>query len=125
MKKLRNLWQKDMPEEATIEHAHLGVKFEYYFMGKPQRYEKSPMVELLIETRVIDHANHLYVRKSKHLFRRPEVRNNIKLRIEEHLDDLGVDRGQINGMLRYFVVDNAHCKPYDEYRFALWRNPVQ
>lgn len=125
MKKLNKIWQKDMPKEATIEHAHLGIHFDYIFMGKPQRYKKSPIVDVMIETTVTDHANNVYVRKSKHIFKRNEVRENIKTRIREHLDDLGVDKGQINGMLRYFTVDNSRCRPFDEYNFALWKNAIK
>lgn len=114
-----------MPQEAVIEHPHLGIHFEYIFMGRPQRFEKSPIVDVLIETIVTDHDNNVYVRKSKHMFKRNEVKEAIKIRIGEHLDDLGVDKGQINGMLRYFTVDISRCKPYDEYKFALWRNAIK
>ena len=104
---------KDQPENGILESAHLGVSFDYIFMGK--RQGEGSM--LLLQTLVYDHTGRRFSRKGEYIPRYSEVKKCIEVKIREHLLDLGVDKVQVNGLLRDFEVDNSKFRPFDRNQF--------
>ena len=104
----------DKPEGKTIDEPHLGVTFDYYFMGQnDENYVTVKMVDLLTCTRIYDHKEQMFQRKEAVSIKRSEVKTHIENRIKNHLKDMGVDPVMIRGLMRDFEVDNIKCKPFD------------
>lgn len=103
----------NIPKVQDIKDAHMGVEFDYIFMGDPQGKEG---VHLLVETKVIDHFENQYIRRTEHLVLRKDVKDCIRSRIREHLLDTGVDNVQINGLMRDFEVENSNYRPFERWR---------
>lgn len=104
----------DNPKKQWVPDAHLGVKFDYYFMGKGMG---KTGVNLFIETLIIDSFENRFTRRTEHILQRKEVKDCVRWRIEDQLISVGVDMVQIRGLLRDFEVDVKKVKPYDPETF--------
>ena len=105
---------KDTPQNQKITDAHIGVTFDYSFMGNTT----GEMCELYIETIVYDHLEDAFSRRSQHVLKRTLAKECIAHRIREHLLHVGVDRVQVNGLLRDFEVDKNKCLTFDPDEFS-------
>ncbi|SDL72106.1 hypothetical protein SAMN04488034_10920 [Salinimicrobium catena] len=104
----------DSPKKQWIPEAHLGVEFDYSFMGKGMGQTG---VHLFIKTIIVDSFENQFTRKTEHILQRREVKDCIRWRIQEHLKSVGVDMVQIRGLLRDFEVDMEKVIPYDPANF--------
>lgn len=104
----------DKPEGEVIEEPHLGVTFDYYFMGqKDIDHPRSKRVDLLTCTRVYDHKGKMFQRKEGVSIERSKVKSHIEDRIKNHLKDMGVDPVMLRGLMRDFKICNSKCRPFD------------
>lgn len=97
------------PVNEVIENAHLGVHFDYWFMGKTDK----EMCDLIIQTTIYDHKGKPFIKRSYQDLKRYLVLEHIKTRIIEHLREMGVDPVQISGLMRDFEVDKTKCRDFD------------
>lgn len=113
--KNRTLFQMNAPEGGFPEDPHLGVEFEYRFMGQT----KGVYCTLLLKTVIYDHSGRSFSRKSKFLLPRIQVRECIRENLKDHLQDLNVPVTQIQGMLRDFKVARSKCLAFDPHQFQV------
>lgn len=109
---------QDTPTNQKINDPHIGVTFNYSYMGNTT----GEMCELYVETVVYDHFENAFFRRSQHVLKRNLAKECIAFRVREHLLDVGVDRVQANGLLREFEVDKNRCLPFDPDAFKRRRD---
>ncbi len=108
----------DEPRHEVIQDPHLGVEFDYYFMGQRDlERPKSRFINLLTCTMIYDNRGKCFYRKEAKSLERQRVKDHITERIKKHLKDMGVDPVMIRGLMRDFEVDVKKCKPYDLTNF--------